>query len=375
MKNQSLIISLTLLTTLSLTNYIQPSHAETVAEAKETTITKPVGDTSANSLDWNGTYKGVMPCASCEGIKTSITLNQDLSFVMSTQYIGKSDEVLEIQGNFKWNEAGNIIALEGIKDAPNQFLVGENRLFQLDMEGNRITGELAEKYILTKETTSGEKSEAIENKAETTAEAETEITEEVIAEAEEEATAEVKTEMTEEATAEVKTEMTEEATAEVKTEMTEEAAAEAETEMTEEATTETETKEESATPDTSENSDTKEVSFIDTRWELTEIMGNPATKAENQREAVFIMFDTENKRVNGFAGCNNFMGSFEMKEGNMISFSPMASTMMACENMEMETTFMQTLQQVDNYAMKDNVLSLNRAKMSPLLKFSAVNEK
>jgi heat shock protein HslJ len=53
----------------------------------------------------------------------------------------------------------------------------------------------------------------------------------------------------------------------------------------------------------------------------------------------------------------------------------MASTMMACENMEMETTFMQTLQQVDNYAMKDNVLSLNRAKMAPLLKFNAVMDK
>jgi heat shock protein HslJ len=87
------------------------------------------------------------------------------------------------------------------------------------------------------------------------------------------------------------------------------------------------------------------------------------------------MFDGENKRVNGFGGCNNFMGSFEMEEGNRISFAPLASTMMACENMEMEGSFMQTLQQVDNFAMKDNVLSLHKAKMSPLLKFSAVMDK
>jgi heat shock protein HslJ len=70
----------------------------------------------------------------------------------------------------------------------------------------------------------------------------------------------------------------------------------------------------------------------------------------------------------------DFMGGFEMKEGNRITLTQMASTMMACENMEMEMTFLQTLQQVDNYAMKDNVLSLNRAKMSPLLKFTAVDK-
>lgn len=278
MKNRSIVISLSLLTVLSLSPYISPSQAEMTMESEQTTIPKTIGDSSANSLDWNGTYEGMTPCASCEGIKTTLTLNQDSSFIMSTQYIGKSEEVLEVKGTFKWNDAGNIISLDGIKDAPNQFLVGENMLFQLDMEGNRITGDLADKYILAK-------------------------------------------------------------------------------------------------VQETEKSDSEEVTLINTHWELTEIMGKPVTKAETQRKAIFIMFDSENKRVNGFGGCNNFMGGFEMKEGNRISFSQMASTMMACENMEMEASFMQTLQQVDNFAMKDNVLSLNKAKMSPLLKFSAVKDK
>ncbi|WP_017294935.1 copper resistance protein NlpE N-terminal domain-containing protein [Geminocystis herdmanii] len=310
MKNRSILISLSLLTALSLSHYILPSQAEMTMESDKNTITETVGDTSANSLDWNGTYQGMIPCASCEGIKTTLTLNQDLSYVMSTEYVGKSEEVLEVKGTFKWNNAGNTISLDSVKDAPNQFLVGENMLFQLDMEGNRITGDLADKYILTKvqETEVTEKSEAIEA---------TEVTD----------------------------------------------------------TAELENKEETEKPDVMENSDGDEVSLINTRWELTEIMGKPVTKGENQKEAMFIMFDSENKRVNGFGGCNNFMGGFEMKEGNVISFAPLASTMMACENMEMEANFMQTLQQVDNFAMKDNVLSLNKAKMSPLLKFSAVTDK
>ena len=30
-----------------------------------------------NSLDWNGTYKGVLPCADCAGIEKEITLYKD----------------------------------------------------------------------------------------------------------------------------------------------------------------------------------------------------------------------------------------------------------------------------------------------------------
>ena len=31
---------------------------------------------SENVLDWDGTYKGVTPCADCEGIETTVTLNR-----------------------------------------------------------------------------------------------------------------------------------------------------------------------------------------------------------------------------------------------------------------------------------------------------------
>lgn len=102
------------------------------------------------SLDWNGTYKGITPCADCEGIETEVTLNKDLTYLIKTKYKGKGDKVFEETGDFKWDKTGSIVILEGLKDRSSQFFVGENTLTQLDMDGKRITGNLAENYVLKK---------------------------------------------------------------------------------------------------------------------------------------------------------------------------------------------------------------------------------
>jgi uncharacterized lipoprotein NlpE involved in copper resistance len=78
-------------------------------------------------------------------------LNTDLTFVIKTKYLGKGDgKVFEEKGNFVWDKMGSTISLEGLKYRPSQYKVVENRLIQLDMEGNVISGDLAEKYVLTK---------------------------------------------------------------------------------------------------------------------------------------------------------------------------------------------------------------------------------
>jgi copper homeostasis protein (lipoprotein) len=108
-------------------------------------------DNSQNSLDWHGTYTGVVPCADCEGIETTILLNQDLTYIIKTKYLGKSKEVFENTGTFTWNKEGTSITLEGITNSASQYFVGENTLAQLNVEGNRITGSLAQNYMLKKE--------------------------------------------------------------------------------------------------------------------------------------------------------------------------------------------------------------------------------
>ena len=106
--------------------------------------TVPVGDTSQNSLDWAGSYEGVLPCASCEGIQTLITLQSDNSFVQETVYLGKDEKILKLMGKAAWDEKGQKITLED----GTQYLVGENQLIMLDTEGQRITGDLAANYVL-----------------------------------------------------------------------------------------------------------------------------------------------------------------------------------------------------------------------------------
>src|SRR5215831_10613328 len=68
-------------------------------------------ENSMNSLDWDGIYRGVLPCADCAGMQTTITLNKDLTYVTKIKYLGKSDSVFESSGKFEWNKQGSIIAL------------------------------------------------------------------------------------------------------------------------------------------------------------------------------------------------------------------------------------------------------------------------
>lgn len=109
-------------------------------------------DSSMNSLDWAGVYKGTLPCADCEGIETEIILNQNSSFIIGRKYLGKSDAVVSNSGTFSWNKAGNTITLnEAGNDAKhNQYLVGENKLTKLDADGKKIESSFAAMYELKK---------------------------------------------------------------------------------------------------------------------------------------------------------------------------------------------------------------------------------
>lgn len=106
--------------------------------------------TSEISLDWQGTYYGVTPCASCPGIETELTLTTDQNYVLTQVYLDEEENEFITKGKFNWN--GNTIELEGVgKDAGlKAFKVEENRVKLLDLEGNEIEGDLAPNYILTK---------------------------------------------------------------------------------------------------------------------------------------------------------------------------------------------------------------------------------
>ena len=69
-----------------------------------------------NSLDYEGTYKGVFPAADCPGIET-----------------------------------GNLLTLKEENGEISYYKVEENHLRKLTMDKQEITGELADHYVLNKE--------------------------------------------------------------------------------------------------------------------------------------------------------------------------------------------------------------------------------
>lgn len=110
---------------------------------------KATGDNSMITLDWDGIYQGILPCADCEGIKTQLILHKDLTYTLQTQYVGRKDTVFTEKGKFNWVENGGSIILDNA--CKQKYLVGENRIFHLDKDGKRISGDLADKYVLKKE--------------------------------------------------------------------------------------------------------------------------------------------------------------------------------------------------------------------------------
>ncbi|GHV54812.1 hypothetical protein AGMMS49579_16130 [Spirochaetia bacterium] len=104
---------------------------------------------SRNSVNWDGVYRGVIPAADGPGINVEITLGLDGTYSMSYEYIDRFDASYTVEGTFQWNDAGSAITLD-VKDMPPHYQVGENILIQLDMAGKKITGALADNYILKK---------------------------------------------------------------------------------------------------------------------------------------------------------------------------------------------------------------------------------
>jgi heat shock protein HslJ len=98
--------------------------------------------------------------------------------------------------------------------------------------------------------------------------------------------------------------------------------------------------------------------FEGTEWKLVEVSGAPVSALAGQKQP-HIMFDPEQKRATGFAGCNNFFGGYEIDEASL-RFGPVGSTRMACPDLQLslETEFLKALEKTDGWKIADGVLFL-----------------
>ncbi len=91
------------------------------------------------ALDWPGVYQGVLPCADCEGIKTTLTLHQNGGYKLEQVYEkGKGSYIPQPEtGQIEWDKTKPLIYLKSGSEQ-SIFFVGENKVIAYDTEGNPI---------------------------------------------------------------------------------------------------------------------------------------------------------------------------------------------------------------------------------------------
>ena len=93
-------------------------------------------------------------------------------------------------------------------------------------------------------------------------------------------------------------------------------------------------------------------------WIILSVNGNMLNEIDFMQGEPNITIDVVKKKITGNDGCNNLFGGFQSEKGVLI-FEHLASTMMACPNLEISNEVSKTLSNKKlNYKMKDNKLLL-----------------
>ena len=92
------------------------------------------------------------------------------------------------------------------------------------------------------------------------------------------------------------------------------------------------------------------------RWVLIEMKGVPVQLGGGGRDA-HLEFTPAEKRFAGNGGCNHISGTYTL-EKKEIHFNDVVSTKMSCADINFETTFLNTLKDVDRYEVDGNQMKL-----------------
>lgn len=106
------------------------------ASNRDKASTVPDMHTTEIALDWPGTYEGTFPCADCEGIKMSLKLLQDKTYILKEEYLTNrpGDKIATTTGQFQFEKTNpSLIRLDTTPDN-RVFFVGEGYLEARDRE-------------------------------------------------------------------------------------------------------------------------------------------------------------------------------------------------------------------------------------------------
>ena len=77
-----LFLLTTLSTALTLTACSKPNE-QTAAPTNTSTAQTTASQSTSSDMRWTGDYKGILPCADCNGIETELELKSDYSYELS----------------------------------------------------------------------------------------------------------------------------------------------------------------------------------------------------------------------------------------------------------------------------------------------------
>lgn len=112
-----------------------------------------------------------------------------------------------------------------------------------------------------------------------------------------------------------------------------------------------------------------DVTLTNTYWKLVELNGATVEPGEGQELHMTLRGDDQ---VGGYAGCNQFTGSFTVT-GDGLSFGPIASTRRMCADaMPQEDAFLQALENAHRFAISGEDLAIEDANGEVTMRFAAV---
>lgn len=97
--------------------------------------------------------------------------------------------------------------------------------------------------------------------------------------------------------------------------------------------------------------------LMNSTWVLQTLAGKPVAMPEGV-DAPWFRLSGDGDRLEGFGGCNNMFGGFQM-DGSKLSFPGLGGTKKYCEaTQQTENAFMSALRETDAFKLDKGVLSL-----------------
>lgn len=107
---------------------------------------------ATQTAKYDAQYQGTLPCADCDGVVTTLTLNPDGTFFMESEYLANKPVKFSQKGKYTEVEEG-VVELTLDNNDKVYYQIEEGEAIMLDQNRKAPTGALADHYVLKKSTT------------------------------------------------------------------------------------------------------------------------------------------------------------------------------------------------------------------------------